>query len=229
MRRTFGSWPGHPERGSCPPSAGRPARRGAASAADSPARPAVRSGGTRQHRFAPRARRGDPRVDLNFALDLDGFQERTLKLAYTLYESSRKRLEICARRRATGVDHANLPLRPVKARPCGPTACNCTIDYRHLTAPNMMGIDASIVRATPQPAPHARPPPPTPAPCRPLAAPPRYHRRDANHGGGDGEAQAGGGSLSCRTAPFFVFSFVMVVRDKAVFPARVRRLIYKMK
>ena len=111
--------------------------------------PPLRSGGTRQHRFAPRARRGDPRVDLNFALDLDGFQERTLKLAYTLYESPRKRLEICARRRATGVDHRNLPLRPVKARPCGPTACNCTIDYRHLTAPNMMGISAFNLNVPP--------------------------------------------------------------------------------
>ena len=41
MGRTVGSWPGHPERGSCPPSAGRSDRRGAASAADSPARPAA--------------------------------------------------------------------------------------------------------------------------------------------------------------------------------------------
>jgi len=147
--------------------------------------PPLRSGGIRRHTFAPRARRGDPRVDLNFALDLDGFQERTLKLAYTLYESSRKRLEICARRRATGVGHKNLPLRPVKARPCGPTACNCTIDYRHLTAPNMMGIDASIVRATPQPAPPPaprppRPPRPAPWPLRRATTadttPPRCHR-----------------------------------------------------
>ncbi|EOD17843.1 hypothetical protein EMIHUDRAFT_460401 [Emiliania huxleyi CCMP1516] len=41
MGRTVGSWPVHPERGSCPPSAGRSDRRGAASAADSPARPAA--------------------------------------------------------------------------------------------------------------------------------------------------------------------------------------------
>ncbi|EOD38207.1 hypothetical protein EMIHUDRAFT_420841 [Emiliania huxleyi CCMP1516] len=144
MGRTVGSWPVHPERGSCPPSAGRSDRRGAASAADSPARPAApeRRCAPAQVRPASEAGRSARRSQLRP-------RPRRLPRAHSeaclhLYESSRKRLEICARRRATGVDHKNLPLRPVKARPCGPTACNCTIDYRHLTAPNMMGIDASI-------------------------------------------------------------------------------------
>jgi len=103
--------------------------------------------GPRKNVFSHRTARKDPVQQLAFSLDVDGWQERTLRLALTLYDSSRCRLKICKVLRETGQQHPNLPLKPVKGRRCSDNVCSCKIYYRKLTAPNMMGIDSSIVRA----------------------------------------------------------------------------------
>ena len=124
----------------------------------------------RKNKFTKRVQRKDPDAILSFKLDAGGWQERTLRIAMTLYDSDRKRLLICAETRRSGTADEKLPLRAVKAKPCSDEVCHCHIDYRKLTAPNLMGVNSSIVRSPPPAtgtAPHA---PQTPNPILPFTS-----------------------------------------------------------
>ena len=71
-------------------------------------------------------------------MDKDGFQERTLRLAYDLYHDIAERLAICQAYRRTGKQHEHLPLKRSKSKgPCSASECFCKAHYLILAAKDM--------------------------------------------------------------------------------------------
>ena len=73
------------------------------------------------------------------SLDKDGFQARTLAIAFALSEDPAQKLTICKQFRSTGKQHPHLPLLPISTRPCTDMGCHCEPHYKILA-----GMDGGI-------------------------------------------------------------------------------------
>lgn len=89
----------------------------------------LRGGGLRKRVFAKRPSRV-PGSSAWLERQIDRPQRYTLRVAFVLYESSEKRLELCKRFRMTGQQHKHLPLRSMSSKPvCSDSVCSCKPDY----------------------------------------------------------------------------------------------------
>ena len=89
----------------------------------------LRGGGPRKRVFAKRPSRV-PGSSAWLERQIDRLQRYTLRVAFVLYESSEKRLELCKRFRMTGQQHKHLPLRSMSSKPvCSDSVCSCKPDY----------------------------------------------------------------------------------------------------
>ena len=119
----------------------------------------VRGGKQRQRAFAKRPARRKGSIEWSTRqLDEGGFQERTLRKAFRLFENKQTRLAICKQTRATRVPHKHLPLKPRTSKPCTNERCNCKPWYRIL-----VGKDGGMGDGTPTFVRSAPPSPPPPA------------------------------------------------------------------